>query len=100
MSVPSSVRVCMLSCSVMSDSATPWTVAYQAPLSMGCSKKEHWSRLSFPPPGDRPNQGIKPMSPVASAGAVRFFNTASPGKHFFWCFPFNSVLPTLFQKAI
>ena len=89
MSVSSSVRVCV--CSVMSDSATPWTVACQAPLSMGSPKKEHWSRLPFPPPGDLPNQGIKPMSPVASALAV---------SHFFWCFPFNSVLPTLFQKAI
>ena len=54
----------------MSDSVTPWTVACQAPLSMGSSKKEHWSGLPFSPAEDLPNQGIKPMSPVASALAV------------------------------
>ena len=49
----------MLSYSVQSDSlATPWTVARQAPLSMGFSKKEYWSGLPFPPPEDLPNPGI------------------------------------------
>ena len=42
--------------------ATPWTVVYQAPLSMGVSRKEY-----FPPPGDIPNPGIKPMFPTAPA---------------------------------
>ena len=46
---------------------TPWTVAHQAPLSMGFSRQEHWSGLPCPPPGDLPNQGIKPMSPAAPA---------------------------------
>ena len=36
---------------------TPWTVALQAPLSMGFSRQENWSGLPFPPPGDLPNQG-------------------------------------------
>ena len=40
--------------------ATPWTVAYQASLSMGFSRQEYWSGLSFPSPGDLPNSGIKP----------------------------------------
>ena len=49
-----------VSCSVMSDSVTLWTVPYQAPLSMEFSSKEYWSGLPFPPPGDLPNPGIKP----------------------------------------
>ena len=43
---------------------TPWTVAHQAPLSMGFSKQEHWSGLPFPPPGDLPDAGIKSASPA------------------------------------
>ena len=42
--------------------ATPWTVAYQAPLSMGFSKQQYWSGLPFPSPGDLPNPGIEPGS--------------------------------------
>ena len=46
--------------SVMSDSfVTPWTVAYQDPLSTGFSKQEYWSGLPFPSPGDPPNPGIE-----------------------------------------
>ena len=41
--------------------ATFWTVAHQAPLSMGLSGQEYWSGLPFSPPGDLPNRGIKPM---------------------------------------
>ena len=44
-----------------------WTVAYQVPLSMGFSRQEYWGGLSWPPPGDLPNQGIEPMSPMSSA---------------------------------
>ena len=44
----------------MSDFATPWTIACQTLLSVEFSKKEHWSGLSFPPPGDLPNPGVKP----------------------------------------
>ena len=48
---------------VMSDSfATPGTVAHQAPLSMGFSRKEYWSVLLLPPPGELPHPGIKPAS--------------------------------------
>ena len=43
----------MLSQSVVSDSATPWTVVHQAPLSMGFSRQEYWRRLPFPSPGIR-----------------------------------------------
>ena len=46
---------CVLSCSVMSDSATPWTVAHQAPLSVESSRQEYWSGLSCTPPKNLPN---------------------------------------------
>ena len=43
---------------------TPWTVAHQAPPSMGFSRQEYWSGLSFPSPGDLSNPGIEPGSPA------------------------------------
>ena len=52
----------MLSCSVVSDSVTPWTVAHQAPLSMGFSRQGYWVQLPCPPPGYLPDPGIKPTS--------------------------------------
>ena len=54
-------------CSVMSNSETLWTIACQAPLSMGFFSQEYWSGLPFPPPRDLPIPGIEPMSPVAAA---------------------------------
>ena len=60
----------------MSDSfAIPWTVACQAPLSMGFSRQEHWSGLPFPFPGDLPNPGIEPKFPVAPELTGRFLTT-------------------------
>ena len=50
----------MLSPWVMSDSATPWTVAHKAPLSMGFPRPKYWSGLPFPSPGNLPGPGIKP----------------------------------------
>ena len=47
--------------------ATPWTVARQAPLSMGFSRQEYWSGSPFPSPGDFPNPGIEPGSPALQA---------------------------------
>ena len=41
--------------------AIPWTVAHQAPLSVGFSRQEYWSRLSFPSPGDLPRPGIETL---------------------------------------
>ena len=49
--------------------ATPWTIAYQAPQSMGFSRQECWSGLAFPSPGDLPDPGIKPWSPELQADA-------------------------------
>ena len=65
---------------VVSDSATPWTVARQAPPSMGFSRQEYWSGLPFPSPGDLPDPGIEPVSPESSALAGGFFTTEPPGK--------------------
>ena len=47
--------------------ATPWTVACQAPLSMGFSRQEYWSGLPFLSPGDLPDPGIEPGSPALQA---------------------------------
>ena len=51
---------CMLSCSVMFNSGTPWTEAHQASLSVGFSRQEYWSGFPCPPPGDLPDQGLNP----------------------------------------
>ena len=51
-------------CSVVTDSATPRTVACQAPPPMGFSRQECWSGLPFPSPGDLPHPGIEPGSPA------------------------------------
>ena len=48
--------------SVVSDSATLWTIAHQAPLFMGFSMQGYWSGSPCPPPGDLPNPGIEPRS--------------------------------------
>ena len=56
--------------SVMSDSAIPWTVACQAPLSMKFSRQEYWSGLSFPSPGDLPDPGIEPGPPALWADSL------------------------------
>ena len=57
--------------------ATLWTVALQAPLSMGFPRQEYWSGLSFPPPGDLPNPGIEPASLTPPALAAGFFTTSA-----------------------
>jgi len=49
---------------------TPWTAAYQAPLSMGFFWQEYWSGLPFPSPGDLPDPGIEPRSPTLQADAL------------------------------
>ena len=50
--------------------ATPWTVAYQAPQSMGFSRQEYWSGLPFLSPEDLPNPGMEPGSPALQADAL------------------------------
>ena len=50
--------------------ATLWTVAHQAPLSMGFSRQEYWSGLPCPSPGDLPNSRIEPVSPALQADSL------------------------------
>ena len=64
----------------MSDSVNLWSVARQAPLSMGLSGQEHWSRLPFPTPGDLPDPDIESTSLVSPALIGRLFTTETPGK--------------------
>ena len=59
---------------------TPWTVAHQAPLSMGFSRQEYWSGLPCPPPGDLLDPEIEPMSLTSPPLAGGFFTIAPPGK--------------------
>ena len=70
--------------------ATLWTVAYQAPPSMGFSRQEYWSGLPFPSPGDLPNPGIEPRSPALEADAL---TSEPPGK------PINVILNGKKPKA-
>ena len=60
----------------------PWTVAYQALLSMGYSRQEYWSQLLFPSPGDLPDPGIEPGSPTLQADALP---PEPPGKSMITC---------------
>ena len=58
--------------------ATPWAVAYQAPLSMKFSRQEYGSRLPYPSPGNLSNPGIKPRSPALQAHTLPFEPPGSP----------------------
>ena len=62
----------------MSDSATLWTVAHLAPLSMGFSSQEYWSELLYPPSGDLPDLGIEPVSPALQADSLSLSQLGSP----------------------
>ena len=56
----------------------PWTVAHQAPLSMGFLRQEYWSGLPFPSPGDLPNLGIEPWSPALEVDSLPLSHWGSP----------------------
>ena len=89
--------LCVLSCSVICNSATPWTVARQDPLSMRLSWHEYWSGLPFPPPGDLSDTWTEPISPALAGG---FITTEPPGRprHFVW--PNNSTLGYVSERNI
>ena len=73
-----SAPLCLGLCSVaMSDFASLWTVAFQAPLSMGSSRQEYWSGWPCPPPGVLPDPGIKPESLTSPALEGQFFTTSA-----------------------
>ena len=70
--------VVIVSHQVESDSfETPWTVAHQAPLSLGFPRQEYWSRLPFLSPEDLSDPGIEPVCPASAGG---FFTTEPPRK--------------------
>ena len=71
------VCVCVLSHSGLSNSVTPWTVAPQAPLSMGFPRQDYWSGQPFLSPGDLPDPGNEPGFPALQADLLLF---ESPGK--------------------
>ena len=75
--LPLCLRACVLRHSVLSDFATPWTVAHQPPLSMEFSRQEYWSRLPFPSPGDLPDPEIELGSPALQADSLL---SEPPGK--------------------
>ena len=58
--------------------ATPWTVVYQAALSMEFSEQEYWSRQPFPSPGHLPDPGIKPTSLALQADSLPLSHQESP----------------------
>ena len=60
---------------------TPWTVAHQAPLSMGFSRQEYWNGLPFPSPGNLPDPGIKPGSPAVQADSLPFVPSGKTYAH-------------------
>ena len=68
----------------------PWTVAYQASLSMGCSRQEYWSGVPFPSPGDLHDPGIEPGSPALQGDALP---SEPPGK------PARNLLPRNLPKS-
>ena len=59
---------------------TPWTIAYQAPLTMGFSRQEYWRGLPFSSPGDLPNPGIEPGSPALQTDALP---SEPPGNYYY-----------------
>ena len=72
------VCVCVFSCLVMPDSCETFReVAHQAPLSMGFPRREYWSGLPFPPPGDVPDPGIKPTSLISPVLTSSFFTIST-----------------------
>ena len=58
--------------------ATPWTVAWLAPLSMEYSRQEYWNGLPFPTPGDLPDPGTEPTSPILQSGSLPLSHPGSP----------------------
>ena len=71
-------------CSVVFNSVTLRAVAHQAPLPMGFCRQEYWSSLSYPP-GNLPDPGIEPSSPVFPVLQVGLFTAVLLGKPYFAC---------------
>ena len=98
----------MFNHSVVSDSAVPWSVAHQAPLSMEFSRQEYWSGLPCPPPRDLPDPGIKSVSSALS-GRCFITDAAAAAKSLQSCLtlcssidssPPSSSVPGILQARI
>ena len=79
-------------------SATPQTIAHQAPLSMGFSRQEYWSGLPFPSPGDLPDPGIKPRSPDCRQILYHLSHQGSPFHDSAWSYSYS--LQSLWNHVI
>ena len=77
------VCVCVLSRSVVFNSATPWTAARQAPLSMGVLQTRVLEWVACPPPGNLPNPGIEPASPALQADSLLLSHQGSPSTNIY-----------------
>ena len=87
------------SCWVESNSfVTPWTVAYQAPLSMRFPRQEYWSGLLFLPPGDLPDPGMEPRSPALAGGCCTAEPTGKPPTALYYYVKKPSSIP-LYGRA-
>ena len=75
-----------VSCSVVSNSVTPQTVAHHVPLSMGFSRQEYWSGLPFPSPGYLPSPGIEPGSRALQADTLPSEPPREFQKNIYFCF--------------
>ena len=87
--------------------ATPWTVACQAPLSMGFSRQRYWNGLPFPTPGDLPDPGMEPVSLRSLALAGGFFTASTTWEahcrtHWLhsWVFTQENWVPCAYKKHI
>ena len=84
---------------------TPWTVARQAPLSMGFPGQEYWTGLPCSPPGDLPNPGIEPGPLMSPALAGRFFTTSATWEALVLFIPFRKCVsfleaPVLYKTRV
>ena len=75
--------------------ATPWTVTYQAPPSVGFSRQEHWSGLPFPSRGDLPDPGVEPGSPALQADAL---TSEPPGFRYILLFFFHQFIMVFIRQ--
>ena len=79
------VCVCLLSCfSNVQLYATLWTATHRAPLSMGFSRQEYWSRLPCPPPEDLPNPGTEPASSALQVASLPTDPPGNPPRHIYY----------------
>ena len=78
-SVTVPTHACQIASVTSNSLQPPWTIASQAPMSLGFSRQKYWSALSFPPPGDLPNSGIEPRSLMSPALANEFYHCCHLG---------------------